>query len=104
MKRADYPSFQACPRGMKLLAAEDLAQQRRHLHRRIGPDLPLLLTNHVEDRVETFLDHVVIEIDLLGRTAERQCRLILTRQGFFGVTSMKGIAPPVTLGILPFHF
>ena len=23
---------------------------------------------------------------------------------FFGVTSIKGIAPPVTLGILPFHF
>jgi hypothetical protein len=23
---------------------------------------------------------------------------------FFGVTSMKGIAPPVTFGILPFHF
>jgi hypothetical protein len=24
--------------------------------------------------------------------------------GFFGVTSMNGIAPPVTFGILPFHF
>jgi hypothetical protein len=30
--------------------------------------------------------------------------LELTAYCFFGVTSIKGIAPPVTLGILPFHF
>jgi hypothetical protein len=30
--------------------------------------------------------------------------LELTAYYFFGVTSIKGIAPPVTLGILPFHF
>jgi hypothetical protein len=29
---------------------------------------------------------------------------IVTAYCFFGVTSIKGIAPPVTLGILPFHF
>ena len=28
----------------------------------------------------------------------------LTPYCFFGVTSIKGIAPPVTFGILPFHF